>query len=158
MARGVKGSGRGTKSVSARAARGTKSKVPAAKDGRGGYTAPTLSTRMYDPGSVETALRYAAGHKGVVISPSPSSTTLAPEGFVDVAVPMPTKIGVKALLKTCKRNEPIFVLRAQDALAPGLVRQWASEAARLGVNAVKVALAEQLAEAMEKWPGRRLPD
>jgi hypothetical protein len=55
-------------------------------------------------------------------------------------------------------DEPIFVLRAQDTLAPALVRRWADEAERAGCAADKVAEARTVADAMERWPTRKLPD
>lgn len=65
-------------------------------------------------------------------------------------------------------NEPIFVLRAQDITAPGLVRMWAilarERAKDQRTGAVSKALdaklqeAEELAQAMEKWPRRKVPD
>jgi hypothetical protein len=55
-------------------------------------------------------------------------------------------------------DEPIFVLRAQDTLAPALVRRWADEAERAGCPAVKFIEARAVADAMEQWPTRKLPD
>jgi hypothetical protein len=48
-------------------------------------------------------------------------------------------------------DEPIFVLRAQDALAPGLVREWALQAQRLGTPHEKLQEAHMLAEKMVEW-------
>jgi len=55
-------------------------------------------------------------------------------------------------------DEPIFVLRAQDRLAPELVRRWADEAERAGCSSAKVIEARTVADAMERWPSRKLPD
>lgn len=55
-------------------------------------------------------------------------------------------------------DEPVFVLRGQDRLAPILVRLWASMASRAGCDAMKVQEAMKCAEAMEAWPSRKLPD
>ena len=55
-------------------------------------------------------------------------------------------------------NEPIFVLRAQDRLAPGLVRAWAMQAEAHGCAPDKLREAYELAEAMEQWPTRKYPD
>lgn len=55
-------------------------------------------------------------------------------------------------------DEPIFVLRAQDKLAPALVRQWADQAAANGCPEPKVQDARQLADRMESWPVRKMPD
>jgi hypothetical protein len=56
-------------------------------------------------------------------------------------------------------DEPIFVLRAQDALAPAVVRAWAALAEATGACCVrKIQEALDLADAMEEWPTRKLPD
>jgi hypothetical protein len=55
-------------------------------------------------------------------------------------------------------DEPVFVLRAQDALAPDLVREWANRAEGYGCPAEKTAGARQLADQMEAWPNRKMPD
>lgn len=55
--------------------------------------------------------------------------------------------------------EPIFVLRAQDKLAPGVVEVWANAAAlQLGEEHPKVQQARACAEAMRQWPYRKMPD
>jgi hypothetical protein len=61
-------------------------------------------------------------------------------------------------LSKAQDDEPIFVLRAQDRLAPDLVRGWAAQAERAGCPAAKVQEARAVAEAMERWPARKLPD
>jgi hypothetical protein len=48
-------------------------------------------------------------------------------------------------------DEPIFVLRAQDRLAPGLIRRWADLAETYGCPAGKVKEARELALQMEEW-------
>ena len=55
-------------------------------------------------------------------------------------------------------NEPVFVLRAQDRLAPAVVRTWIAIAQTHGVNVEKLMSARQIAWAMEKWPDRKIPD
>ena len=55
-------------------------------------------------------------------------------------------------------NEPLFVLRAQDQLAPDLVDRWASILRAEGGNEAKVAEARALAAAMRAWPTKKLPD
>lgn len=56
-------------------------------------------------------------------------------------------------------NEPVFILRAQDKLAPYVVRRWAGRAEmELGVDHPKVVEAYALADRMEKWPTRKFPD
>jgi hypothetical protein len=71
-------------------------------------------------------------------------------------------------LAKVRSDEPIFVLRAQDKLAPGVIRTWAR---MLSVNAprdtdgridagtqAKINEAEACAASMEKWPRRKYPD
>lgn len=59
-------------------------------------------------------------------------------------------------------DEPVFILRAQDQLAPCIVRAWADTAALAGVAPSKVAQARSLANQMELWQQERkrckLPD
>jgi hypothetical protein len=55
-------------------------------------------------------------------------------------------------------DEPVFVLRAQDKLAPDLVREWAVRAAEHECSVAKVNEAFALADKMEAWPTRKFPD
>lgn len=55
-------------------------------------------------------------------------------------------------------DEPIFVLRAQDALAASLVRRWATLAQEHGAGPAKVAEAQALADLMDAWPTKKFPD
>ncbi len=58
-------------------------------------------------------------------------------------------------------DEPVFVLRAQDELAPGLVEEWAARAEKRGTPADKVAQARSLAQSMAEWQrehGCKVPD
>lgn len=55
-------------------------------------------------------------------------------------------------------DEPVFVLRAQDVLAPRLVRLWADLLETHTGITPKTAEAYRLAAEMEKWPGRKMPD
>lgn len=59
-------------------------------------------------------------------------------------------------------DEPIFVLRAKDSLAPEIVREWVKLARLCGKTPPeKLAEAEELAVKMEKWGEQhesRLPD
>jgi hypothetical protein len=48
-------------------------------------------------------------------------------------------------------DEPLFTLRAQDVLAPGIVRAWADAAKAAGSPASKVDDALQSANEMEAW-------
>ncbi len=58
-------------------------------------------------------------------------------------------------------EEPVFVLRAQDQLAPVVVKIWALLAESLGTPSEKVRQARFVAEAMEVWQVnnvRKTPD
>ncbi len=55
-------------------------------------------------------------------------------------------------------DEPVFLLRAQDALAAGIVDMWATMALQAGVGKEKVREAVAIAKAMRQWPNRRMPD
>jgi hypothetical protein len=48
-------------------------------------------------------------------------------------------------------NEPVFVLRSQDKLAPALVGMWAELAALHGCPVAKVDEARRLAAQMRHW-------
>jgi hypothetical protein len=58
-------------------------------------------------------------------------------------------------------QEPVFVLRAQDQLAPVVIKIWALLAEGLGVSQEKVSEARFVAEDMEIWQlnnVRKIPD
>lgn len=64
-------------------------------------------------------------------------------------------------LEKAAPDEPIFVLRAQDMLAPATVRTWIAFARANGVNDEKLAEAERCAQEMEAWTAynrRKVPD
>lgn len=66
--------------------------------------------------------------------------------------------GTDPCLAKAAPDEPIFVLRAQDKLAPEIVRAWAIRAEAHGCAPEKLREAYALAEAMEQWPTRKYPD
>ena len=55
-------------------------------------------------------------------------------------------------------DEPVFILRGRDVLAPAAVFAWARLAERYGVGVNKLAGALDAASKMLTWPGRRMPD
>lgn len=55
-------------------------------------------------------------------------------------------------------DEPLFVLRAQDRLAPATIRMWARMAEENHVRHELVEEARRCADDMEKWPTRKMPD
>ena len=56
------------------------------------------------------------------------------------------------------KDEPVFLLRAQDMCAAPTVLFWANMAMNLGAKPVIVTLAIQQAERMEKWRKHKIPD
>jgi hypothetical protein len=54
-------------------------------------------------------------------------------------------------------DEEIFVLRAQDILAAGVVRYWADLAERGGTKPEIVSEARECAKRMEAWPFHKHP-
>jgi len=65
---------------------------------------------------------------------------------------------VSEYLEKIPEDEPVFILRGQDALAGKLVMAWSNQARDLGVNNHKAAEAWQCGFAMMKWLPRKLPD
>lgn len=63
-----------------------------------------------------------------------------------------------AYLKAVEKNEPTFVLRAQDLAAPTVIGTWAAIAAAQGCDEDKVQEAMSKAALMERWPNRKWPD
>jgi len=58
-------------------------------------------------------------------------------------------------------DEPLFVLRAQDDLAPEVVQLWALNATMRGATKDKVEAARECARAMREWQrlhGSKIPD
>ena len=54
-------------------------------------------------------------------------------------------------------DEPVFVLRGSDVLAPIVIRVWASMAKLLGASQQKVSGALTTADAMDRWPVKKNP-
>lgn len=58
-------------------------------------------------------------------------------------------------------DEPVFLLRAQDVMAPSLVDQWAAEAGLRGAASNIILAANNQASLMRQWQdahGSKLPD
>lgn len=55
-------------------------------------------------------------------------------------------------------DEEVFLLLAQDTLAPLVVEYWAELAAKLKVDPQKILRAYDCANKMKHFPARRLPD
>lgn len=64
-------------------------------------------------------------------------------------------------IEKARDDEPLFVLRSQDELAPDLVRAWARGARASGTPEKKVKEAFRCADAMDQWAstnGSKVPD
>ena len=58
-------------------------------------------------------------------------------------------------------NEPVFLLRGQDVLAPELLRQWAVKLLLRGGSGIMAEMVINHAKEMEEWQEnhkRKLPD
>jgi len=64
---------------------------------------------------------------------------------------MATKLHGVSCYENAFLDEPLFVLRAHDELAPTIVRDWAKLAQQHGCNAEKLAEARECALQMEEW-------
>jgi len=60
-------------------------------------------------------------------------------------------INANSCLNKASDSEPVFVLRAQDALAPQVIRHWAYKALQMGTPLEKVREALNSAQQMEEW-------
>lgn len=74
--------------------------------------------------------------------------------YADNIVPITTNGRTRYVPK----EEPVFLLRGQDMLAPATVRFWADAAELHGASERIVSLARADATAMEAWPKKKLPD
>jgi hypothetical protein len=61
-------------------------------------------------------------------------------------------------LKKAADDEPIFVLRAQDKLAPAVVQYWIDLARSQGTPEPTLQEAERCMASMEAWPTKKVPD
>lgn len=71
---------------------------------------------------------------------------------------MTTKAQILKTLETIPDDEPLFLVRGQDRLAPGLVRYWAGAANARGCKPSTAQAAYDCADAMERWTPRKFPE
>jgi len=74
---------------------------------------------------------------------------------------MSTKDSGLPILDKVAPDEPVFVLRARDIIAPEIVREWAYRAQCEGAPIEKCDDARRIADAMEQWQighRRKVPD
>lgn len=83
-------------------------------------------------------------------------------GAIEVPVPpLPLVDAVPGCFAKAGMDEPLFILRAKDASAPAVVRNWVREARAYGTLETKLREALALADAMEAWQaehGSKVPD
>ena len=66
--------------------------------------------------------------------------------------------GCGLCIELCPADEPVFVIRAQDACAYETVMRWALIAEQKGVDPAMVAEARAHAVKMAEWPVKKIPD
>jgi hypothetical protein len=55
-------------------------------------------------------------------------------------------------------DEPVFLIRGQDAVSGDAVRAWADLAEKAGASADILRIARHHAEKMDVWPKKKVPD
>ena len=66
---------------------------------------------------------------------------------------------LEAKLGEVSRDEPIFVLRAQDMTADEFVDKWCDRQVLIAkMPPEKIEAARKIAQAMRDWPHRKIPD
>jgi hypothetical protein len=76
-------------------------------------------------------------------------------GELDIKAEGPDGVGC---LANAELDEPLFILRAKDPLAPMMVRIWAQVSHNSALHeAEKIEEALELAKQMETWRSARLP-
>ena len=63
-----------------------------------------------------------------------------------------------ALDRKIPKDEPVFLIRGQDLLAPGVLRYYADEAKRAHVDPRIARSVRDQAKKMEAWHKHKLPD
>lgn len=61
-------------------------------------------------------------------------------------------------VRTIPANEPVFLIRAQDIAGAATVRAWAELATAYGASREIVRAARDIADAMDQWPKKKVPD
>jgi hypothetical protein len=72
--------------------------------------------------------------------------------------PQRTAIVTNGTLRLLPRDEPVFLLRGQDALAPLAVRYWADSVDKCGGSKTASSAARHQAACMDVWLPKKLPD
>ena len=74
------------------------------------------------------------------------------------SLPLTTAIVTNGTLRLIPREEPVFLLRGQDALAPLAVRFWADSVDKCGGSKAASAAAREHAQRMDAWLPKKMPD
>lgn len=53
------------------------------------------------------------------------------------------------------QDEPVFLLRARDRLAPRTIRYWVAQGFKIGVDLAMLEAADEQSKAMERWQAQR---
>lgn len=65
------------------------------------------------------------------------------------------KVDVTRLLEQVPDDEPVFLLRGSERVAPGLMKYYAGAIEARGAPAKDVATARETAAQMDRWPKRK---
>ena len=68
------------------------------------------------------------------------------------------EIETNGTLRRIPKDEPVFLLRAQDMFAADTVRFWALQVSARGGDPAIVNMAHAHANEMERWPVKKMPD
>lgn len=69
-----------------------------------------------------------------------------------------TPIVTNGTLRLVPREEPVFLIRGQDAVGAAAVRAWISLAEQVGAAPEILEKARAQAELMDAWPRKKTPD
>jgi hypothetical protein len=98
---------------------------------------------------------------GMVTGPGKHARHLARKvlGIADVFdTPDEVAIYTNGRTRFVPREEPVFLIRGQDAIGGDAVRVWAELAERAGASPDIVASAREHAAKMDAWPKKKTPD
>lgn len=66
-----------------------------------------------------------------------------------------TKAEIIRLIEQIPDDEPLFLLRGSERVAPGLVNYYAGASEAIGTDPQTVAAARALAKRMQTWTGKK---
>lgn len=74
------------------------------------------------------------------------------------SAPAMSPITTNGTTRLIPNDEPVFLIRAQDAVSGDAVRAWADLAERKGAAPAIVQVARDHAAKMDAWPAKKVPD